>query len=88
MATDDSLKLLLLAAHQDIVPVVPTTVDQWTRPPYSGFFDGKQAHMGRHPIPRPQPGAGPSGMHGTAPPSLQGGQHHQQPEHHPVQHIQ
>ncbi|KAF9485495.1 carboxypeptidase S [Pholiota conissans] len=40
--TDDSLKPLLLAAHQDVVPVDPTTVDQWTHPPYSGFFDGKR----------------------------------------------
>jgi len=24
----------------DVVPVDPTTVDQWTHPPYSGYFDG------------------------------------------------
>ncbi|KAF8963426.1 hypothetical protein BDZ97DRAFT_1661730 [Flammula alnicola] len=40
--SDASLKPLLLAAHQDVVPVDPTTVDQWTHPPYSGFFDGKR----------------------------------------------
>jgi len=25
----------------DVVPVDPTTVDQWTHPPYSGYFDGE-----------------------------------------------
>jgi Gly-Xaa carboxypeptidase len=40
--SDASLKPLLLAAHQDVVPVDPTTVDQWTHPPYSGFFDGER----------------------------------------------
>ncbi|KAF9557345.1 carboxypeptidase S [Agrocybe pediades] len=40
--SDASLKPLLLAAHQDVVPVDPTTVDQWTHPPYSGYFDGKR----------------------------------------------
>ena len=25
----------------DVVPVDPTTVDQWTYPPYSGYFDGE-----------------------------------------------
>lgn len=24
----------------DVVPVDPTTVDQWTQPPFSGYFDG------------------------------------------------
>ncbi|PPQ67706.1 hypothetical protein CVT24_002762 [Panaeolus cyanescens] len=38
--SDDTLKPILLAAHQDVVPVEPTTVDQWTHPPYSGYFDG------------------------------------------------
>ncbi|CAA7267427.1 unnamed protein product [Cyclocybe aegerita] len=40
--TDASLKPLLLAAHQDVVPVDPTTVDQWVHPPYSGHFDGSR----------------------------------------------
>ncbi|KAF8159671.1 hypothetical protein B0H34DRAFT_704372 [Crassisporium funariophilum] len=40
--SDALLKPLLLAAHQDVVPVAPTTVDQWTHPPYSGFFDGER----------------------------------------------
>jgi Gly-Xaa carboxypeptidase len=25
----------------DVVPVDPTTVHQWTHPPYSGYFDGE-----------------------------------------------
>ena len=64
--SDNSLKPLLLAAHQgrfvrlrqscqlhpptestdtprcaDVVPVEPRTVDQWTHPPYSGYYDGE-----------------------------------------------
>ncbi|KAI9440733.1 hypothetical protein H4582DRAFT_2074520 [Lactarius indigo] len=39
--SDDSLKPLLLAAHQDVVPVEPKTVDQWKYPPYSGHYDGE-----------------------------------------------
>ncbi|KAK7466444.1 hypothetical protein VKT23_005166 [Stygiomarasmius scandens] len=38
--SDPSLKPLLLAAHQDVVPVDPKTVEEWSHPPYSGFFDG------------------------------------------------
>ncbi|KIJ51557.1 hypothetical protein M422DRAFT_26960, partial [Sphaerobolus stellatus SS14] len=38
--SDSDLKPLLLAAHQDVVPVDPRTVDQWIHPPYSGYFDG------------------------------------------------
>jgi acetylornithine deacetylase/succinyl-diaminopimelate desuccinylase-like protein len=29
-------------AHQDVVPVDPKTVDEWTHPPYSGFYDGER----------------------------------------------
>ncbi|KAI9510035.1 hypothetical protein F5148DRAFT_977310 [Russula earlei] len=39
--SNDSLKPLLLVAHQDVVPVEPETVEQWEYPPYSGFYDGK-----------------------------------------------
>lgn len=35
------LKPLVLMAHQDVVPVPKSTVDAWTHPPFSGFFDGK-----------------------------------------------
>ena len=26
--------------HQDVVPVNPNTVEEWTHPPFSGHFDG------------------------------------------------
>ncbi|KAJ7733233.1 hypothetical protein DFH07DRAFT_871009 [Mycena maculata] len=38
--TQTALKPVLLAAHQDVVPVDPDTVNQWTHPPYSGHYDG------------------------------------------------
>ncbi|RDX54257.1 carboxypeptidase S [Lentinus brumalis] len=40
--SDADLKPLLLAAHQDVVPVNPDTVDKWTHPPFSGHFDGER----------------------------------------------
>ncbi|KAI0295384.1 carboxypeptidase S [Multifurca ochricompacta] len=39
--SDNSLKPLQFAAHQDVVPVEPKTVDQWKYPPYSGYYDGE-----------------------------------------------
>ena len=39
--SDESLKPLLLLAHQDVVPVPDATVDAWTHPPFSGHYDGK-----------------------------------------------
>ncbi|KAF9649050.1 carboxypeptidase S [Thelephora ganbajun] len=39
---NDSLRPLLLTAHQDVVPVNPDTVDKWIHPPYSGHFDGER----------------------------------------------
>ncbi|KAL5531541.1 hypothetical protein ACEPAG_4418 [Sanghuangporus baumii] len=42
IGSDTSLKPLLLTAHQDVVPVDPQTVDDWTHPPYSGFYDGER----------------------------------------------
>lgn len=39
--SDPALAPLLLMAHQDVVPVVPGTEDQWEQPPYSGaIVDG------------------------------------------------
>ncbi|KAK5074946.1 hypothetical protein LTR64_001151 [Lithohypha guttulata] len=38
---DEELKPTLLMAHQDVVPVPKSTVDAWTHPPFSGYFDGK-----------------------------------------------
>ncbi|KAI1816952.1 peptidase family M20/M25/M40 [Poronia punctata] len=37
--TDASLKPLMLAAHQDVVPVADDST--WSYPPFSGHFDGK-----------------------------------------------
>ncbi|EMC95379.1 hypothetical protein BAUCODRAFT_123824 [Baudoinia panamericana UAMH 10762] len=39
--SDESLKPLILMAHQDVVPVPASTVDAWTHPPFSGHYDGK-----------------------------------------------
>ncbi|KAF2793286.1 carboxypeptidase S [Melanomma pulvis-pyrius CBS 109.77] len=39
--TDETLKPTLLMAHQDVVPVPDSTVNQWTHPPFSGHYDGK-----------------------------------------------
>lgn len=38
---NENLKPTVLMAHQDVVPVAESTVDQWTHPPYSGYYDGK-----------------------------------------------
>ncbi|KAG6857473.1 hypothetical protein H0H87_003540 [Tephrocybe sp. NHM501043] len=40
--SDASLKPTVLMGHQDVVPVNPETVDDWTHPPYSGHFDGER----------------------------------------------
>ncbi|KAF7330176.1 hypothetical protein MVEN_02454500 [Mycena venus] len=37
---NSTLKPVLFTAHQDVVPVDPFTVGEWTHPPYSGYFDG------------------------------------------------
>lgn len=39
--SNEDLKPTVFMAHQDVVPVAESTVDQWTHPPFSGFFDGK-----------------------------------------------
>lgn len=39
--SDLDLKPILLAAHQDVVPVEWNTAYKWTHPPFLGFFDGK-----------------------------------------------
>ncbi|KAI8958656.1 carboxypeptidase s [Daldinia sp. FL1419] len=38
--SDETLKPTVLMAHQDVVPVAESTVEQWTHPPFSGYFDG------------------------------------------------
>lgn len=40
-STDEASMPLVLMAHQDVVPVNPSSVDQWTYPPYSGHYDGE-----------------------------------------------
>ncbi|KAL0953579.1 hypothetical protein HGRIS_004794 [Hohenbuehelia grisea] len=37
---DRGKKPILLVAHQDVVPVDPSTVEKWLHPPYSGYLDG------------------------------------------------
>ncbi|KIY65075.1 carboxypeptidase S [Cylindrobasidium torrendii FP15055 ss-10] len=39
--SDTTLKPVMLAAHQDVVPVHPDTVNEWVHPPFSGYFDGE-----------------------------------------------
>ncbi|GHJ90046.1 hypothetical protein NliqN6_6448 [Naganishia liquefaciens] len=38
--SDESLKPLMLTAHQDVVPVERSTVLDWEYPPFSGHYDG------------------------------------------------
>lgn len=38
---NNSLKPTVLMAHQDVVPVLNSTIDQWSYAPFSGTFDGK-----------------------------------------------
>lgn len=35
-------KPILMMAHQDVVPVLPDNVPDWTHPPYEGYYDGEQ----------------------------------------------
>ncbi|KAM0791887.1 hypothetical protein ACM66B_004142 [Microbotryomycetes sp. NB124-2] len=37
--SDESLKPIVLMAHQDVVPVNPSTVDRWQHEPFSGDLD-------------------------------------------------
>ncbi|KAI0352325.1 carboxypeptidase S [Trametes cingulata] len=39
--SDESALPVVMAAHQDVVPVEPATADDWIHPPYSGFYDGE-----------------------------------------------
>ncbi|KAH8834869.1 carboxypeptidase S [Flagelloscypha sp. PMI_526] len=39
--SDSTLQPALFMAHQDVVPVEQSTVDEWTHPPYSGYYDGE-----------------------------------------------
>lgn len=39
--SDKSLKPVMLAGHQDVVPVQKETLKDWTYPPFEGHFDGE-----------------------------------------------
>lgn len=39
--SDLTLKPLMLAAHQDVVPVQKDTLKDWTYPPFEGHYDGE-----------------------------------------------
>jgi Gly-Xaa carboxypeptidase len=39
--SEETLKPILLAAHQDVVPIQDATLKDWTYPPYDGVYDGK-----------------------------------------------
>ncbi|TYJ52125.1 hypothetical protein B9479_007279 [Cryptococcus floricola] len=38
--SNPSLKPLLITGHQDVVPVLPATRDQWSHDPFGGEYDG------------------------------------------------
>lgn len=40
--SDESLKPVILAAHQDVVPIQDATLKDWTYPPYDGVYDGQK----------------------------------------------
>lgn len=42
--SDPSLKPLMLAAHQDVVPVQKDTLQEWSYPPFEGHYDGKYVY--------------------------------------------
>lgn len=42
--SEPSLKPLVLAGHQDVVPVNAETLDQWEYPPYDGVYDGTNVY--------------------------------------------
>ncbi|KAI1266586.1 peptidase family M20/M25/M40 [Xylariaceae sp. FL1019] len=39
--SDPDARPTVLMGHQDTVPVVEATEDQWTHPPFDGYFDGR-----------------------------------------------
>lgn len=39
--SDDSLKPLLLMAHQDVVPISNDSLPKWNHDPFSGYYDGE-----------------------------------------------
>ncbi|PWN39152.1 Zn-dependent exopeptidase [Ceraceosorus guamensis] len=45
--SDENLKPVLITAHQDTVPVLEATLDQWKYPPHSGHVDEQGVVWGR-----------------------------------------
>jgi len=43
-----SASRIQITVMEDVVPVDPTTVDQWLYPPYSGYFDGRNQARSLH----------------------------------------
>lgn len=39
--TDPSLKPVILAAHQDVVPVAESSLNEWDYPPFAAHYDGE-----------------------------------------------
>ena len=39
--TNKALQPIILMAHEDVVPVLPATLDKWTYPPFEGKVDDK-----------------------------------------------
>lgn len=39
--SNEDLRPILLASHQDVVPIPEETVPRWTYPPFEGHFDGE-----------------------------------------------
>jgi arginine utilization protein RocB len=42
---DSSLQPILLTAHQDVVPVENSTLDEWDYPPFSGHYDESSGYI-------------------------------------------
>ncbi|UZJ54106.1 hypothetical protein CBS101457_003426 [Exobasidium rhododendri] len=42
VGTNSSLKPIIFMAHQDVVPVDPTTISSWTHAPFLGYVDEKE----------------------------------------------
>ncbi|CAH6721613.1 carboxypeptidase S [[Candida] jaroonii] len=40
--SDESLKPVMLCAHQDVVPIQKDTLDDWSYPPLEGHYDGEK----------------------------------------------
>ena len=41
-STSDGKKVSLVIVNKDVVPVNPESIDEWTHPPFSGYYDGER----------------------------------------------